>query len=92
MVPWQGRLKFRNYNPGKLTKYGVLVRMVCGAVSRCMEICGAEGKKLEDTLLSLVGRNLCQDQDSFYNSGRLAETLLDSKVRVCGTTGEFHMT
>ena len=48
MVPWQGRLKFRNYNPRKIIKYGVLLRMVCGAVSGCMcsmEICGAEGKK-----------------------------------------------
>jgi len=28
MIPWQGRLKFRIYNPGKITKYGMLVRMV----------------------------------------------------------------
>ena len=28
MIPWRGRLKFRTYNPGKITKYGVLVRMV----------------------------------------------------------------
>ena len=28
MIPWRGCLKFRTYNPGKITKYGVLVRMV----------------------------------------------------------------
>ena len=57
MIPWQGRLKFRTYNRGKITKYGVLVRMVCEAVSGyiCnMEIYSAEGKKMEDTLLSLL--------------------------------------
>jgi len=32
-IPWWGHLKFRAYNPGKITKYGVLVRMVCEAVS-----------------------------------------------------------
>jgi len=65
--------------------------MVCEAVSGyiCnMEIYSAEGKKLEDTLLSLLDRNLEQNhhiyQDNFYNSVRLVETLLDRKVRVCG--------
>jgi len=54
MIPRQGCLKFRTYNPGKITKYRVLVRMVCEAVSGyiCnMEIYSAEGKKLEDTVL-----------------------------------------
>lgn len=43
------------YNPGKITKYGVLVRMVCEAVSGyvCnMEIYAAEGKKLEDSVIT----------------------------------------
>jgi len=54
MIPWRGRLNFRTYNPGKITKYGVLVRMVFEAVSGyiCnMEIYSAEGKKLENTVL-----------------------------------------
>jgi hypothetical protein len=46
-----------------------------------MEIHSAEGKKLEDTMLSLLDRNLGQKrhiyQDNFYNSVRLAPTLLD---------------
>ena len=45
-------MKFRTYNPGKITKYRELVRMVCEAVTgyiRNMEIYSAEGKKLEDT-------------------------------------------
>jgi hypothetical protein len=91
MIPWQGHLKFRTYNPGKI-KYGVLVRMVCEVVSGyiCnMEIYSVEGKKLEVTVLSLLDRNLGQNlhiyQDNFYNSVRLAQTLLDRNVRVCGT-------
>jgi hypothetical protein len=86
MIPWRGRLKFRTYIPGKITKYGLLVRMVCEAVSGyiCnMEINSAEGKKLEDTVLSLLDRSLGQNhhiyQDSFYSSVRLAQTLLDRK-------------
>ena len=91
MIPWWGRLKFKAYNPGKITQYGVLVRMVCEAVS-CyicnMEIYLAEGKKLADTVLSLLGGNLGLNhriyQDNYYNSVRLAQTLLD-RNRVCST-------
>jgi hypothetical protein len=43
------------------------------------------------TVLSLLDRNLGQNhhiyQDSFYNSVRLAHTLLDRNVRVCSTEG-----
>jgi len=92
MIPWRGRLKFKTFNPGKITKYGVLVRMVCEAVSGyiCnMEIYSAEGKKLVDTVLSLVGGNLVLNhhiyQDNYYNSVRLAQTLLDRNMRVCDT-------
>ena len=55
-----------------------------------MEMYSAEGKKLEDTVLSLLDRNLNQNlhicRDSFYNSVRLAQILIDRNVRVCGTT------
>jgi hypothetical protein len=49
----------------------------------------AEGKMLEDTVLSLLDRNLGQNHhiylSNFYDSVKVAETLLDRKVRVCGT-------
>jgi hypothetical protein len=60
MIPWWGHLAFRTYNPGEKTKYGLLVRMMCEVVSSyiCnMEIYAAEGKKLQDTVLSLLDRN-----------------------------------
>jgi len=66
--------------------------MVCEVVSGyiCnMEIFSVEGKKVEDTVLSLLDRNLGQNrhiyQGNFYNSVRLAQSLLDRNVRVCGT-------
>jgi hypothetical protein len=60
MISWWGCLKFRIYNPRKI-KYGVLVRMVCEVVLGYIcnnEMYSAEGKKLEDTALSLLDRNL----------------------------------
>ena len=68
------------------------MRMVCEAVSGyiCnMEIYSAEGKKLENAVLSLLDRNLGQNdhiyQDTFYNSVKLAQTLLERKVSICST-------
>ena len=28
MIPWRGRLKFKVYNPSKITKYAILIRML----------------------------------------------------------------
>ena len=68
------------------------MRMVCEAVlgSICnMEICSAEGKKLEETMIPLLHSNVGQKhhiyQDNYYNSVRFAQTLLDRNVRACGT-------
>ena len=65
----------------------MLVRTVCEALSGyiCkMEIYAAEGQKLEETVLSLLDRNLGNNhhnyQENFYNTVRWAETLLDKKV------------
>ena len=66
--------------------------MVCEAVSVCicnMVVYSAEGEKLEDTVLSILDRILGQNhhiyQDSYYNSVRLAQTLLERNVRGCST-------
>ena len=54
-----------------------------------MEIYSAEGKKFEDAVLLLLGRNFGLNhhiyQDKYYNSMRLAQTLLNINMRVCGT-------
>jgi hypothetical protein len=48
-----------------------------------MDMYAAEGKKLEDTLVSLLDRSLGQNHDiyldDFYDSVKVAETLLDKK-------------
>jgi len=57
------------------------VRMMCEVVSGyicSMEVYSAKGKKLDDTVLSLLDRNLGQNrhiyQGDVYNSVRLAQT------------------
>jgi len=84
MISQQGCLKFRTCDPRKITKYGVMERLVYEAVSDyvCnMDIYTAEGKKLEDMTLLLLNRNIGHNhhsyQDKFYNSVRLVATLLD---------------
>jgi hypothetical protein len=47
----------RTYNPGKLTKYGLLVRVVTAITSGYignLEINSDEGKKLQDTVVSVL--------------------------------------
>ena len=47
MIPWRGRLRTQTYNPGKLIKYGLLVRMVTESTSSQilnLEIYAGEGK------------------------------------------------
>ena len=59
MIPWWGRMKFRICSPGKITKCGVLVTMMCEAVLGYIcnvEIYSAEGTMLEDTVFSLLDR------------------------------------
>jgi len=92
MIPWRGRLRIRTYNPGKLIKYGLLVRMVTESTSSCilnLEIYAGEGKKLQETIFTLLEPYLDQNyydyQDNYYNHVTIAETLLSRRVRVCGT-------
>uniref|UniRef100_G1Q6F5 PiggyBac transposable element-derived protein domain-containing protein n=1 Tax=Myotis lucifugus TaxID=59463 RepID=G1Q6F5_MYOLU len=95
MIPWRGRFKFRTYNPAKITKYSLLVRMVCesdtGYICN-MEIYTAEGRKLQETVLSVLGPYLGIwhhiYQDNYYNATSTAELLLQNKTRVCGTIRE----
>jgi hypothetical protein len=75
-----GRLKFLTYNARRITK------MVCEAKSGyvCnMDIYAAEGQNLEDTVLSRLDRNLGHNHhiylDNYYDSVKVAETLLDRK-------------
>jgi hypothetical protein len=80
MIPWRGCLKFRTNNPRKITKCGVLVRMVCEAVLDyiCnMEIYSGKRRKLKDTVLSLLDRNV-----------RVCSTMRANKGITCDLEGE----
>jgi hypothetical protein len=89
MILWRGQLRFETYNPGKLTKHGILLQMLCeakaGYISN-MEIYTAQGKKLNDTVMSVlendVGVHHHVYQDNFYNSVNLGENLLKCNMSV----------
>jgi hypothetical protein len=80
MITWRGRLRFRTYNPGKLVKYGILVRMVCEATTGYignMEMYTTESKKLEGTTFSVLESYLDLwhhvYQYNYYNTAEIAE-------------------
>jgi hypothetical protein len=92
MIPRRGHLRFQIYNPGKITKYGILIGMLCETTTwyiSNMEIYAVQGKKLNDMVMSVLENNLGVQhhvyQDSFYNSVNLVGNLLKHKIRVCGT-------
>lgn len=92
IIPWMRRLSFRIYNPAKIIKYGILVRMVYEASSAYIynfEIYYAQGKSLITTIFSMLSPqlNLWHDvcMDDYYNSVKVAEELLKHKTNICGT-------
>jgi len=73
-------------------KYGLLVCMVTESTSGYilnLEIYAGEGKKLQETIITLLEPYLDQNyhvyQDSYYSHVTIVETLLSRQVRVCGT-------
>ena len=75
MVPYRGRLSFRTYNPAKIVKYGILVRMLCESESGyiCnLQVYSGQGRKLQETILSVLEPYLGHwhhvYQDNYYNS------------------------
>jgi len=92
MIPWRGRLRIQTDNRRKLIKYGLLVRVVTESTSGYilnLEFCAGEGKKLQETIFTLLEPYLEQNyhicQENYYNHVTIAETLLSRQVRLCGT-------
>ena len=92
IIPWRGKLSIKTYNPAKIIKYDLLYRVLCEARSGYisnMEIYTAKGKKLDQTIMSLLDKNICLGyhlyMDNYYNSIRTAELLMKNGTRVCGT-------
>jgi hypothetical protein len=92
MLGWRGHLRFRVYSPGKVTKYGILVWMVCESTSGyiCnMQIYDGKCGPLTETVSLLLepyeGKGYHLYRDNYYNTVRLAEELLQKSIRVSGT-------
>ncbi|PZC85109.1 hypothetical protein B5X24_HaOG202873 [Helicoverpa armigera] len=97
MVPWRGRLQFRQYIKNKTHKYGVKLYKLCTIDGfTCNMIVytgkGQDGREKDHgmkTVLKLL-QNLDNNgriiiTDNFYNSVELAEELLKRKTFLCGT-------
>ena len=83
MLGWRGRLRFRVYNPGKITKYGILVRMVCESSTGyiCnLQIYDGKCGPLTETVGFLLepheGKGYHLYQDNYYNSVHQTNELL----------------
>lgn len=75
VILWRDRFLIKTYNPAKITKYRILVRVLCEAVTEYVcnfHVYAADGKKLEDTVLMFIEsyKNIWYHiyQDNYYNS------------------------
>ncbi|XP_047360348.1 piggyBac transposable element-derived protein 4-like isoform X2 [Vespa velutina] len=92
IIPWRGRLNFKVYNPSKITKYGILIRMLCDSITgyiSSFKIYSGVGQPLAKTVMELLAPSYGKwhhlYMDTYYNSVELAGNLLEKKIRVCGT-------
>ncbi|CAI6351009.1 unnamed protein product [Macrosiphum euphorbiae] len=96
MVPFRGRLKFRQYIPGKAHKYGVRLFKICEVNGYTHDVNVYAGKnqvngkglacrvvlELSNPFLN-AGRTIVTD--NFYTSLPLANELLDNNTHLIGT-------
>lgn len=97
MVPFRGRLGFRQYIPGKRHKYGVKLFKLCCPEAYTYNVEIYQGKSSlsgTDSLSKAVVLRLCDDYldsgrtiitDNFYTSIQLAESLLIRETHLIGT-------
>ncbi|KAL6416949.1 hypothetical protein ACFW04_014775 [Cataglyphis niger] len=96
MIPWRGRLNFEVYNPSKITKYGLLVRMACDSITGYIldfKLYSGTGQKIEKTVMDLL-KNYSNKwhhvyMDNLYNSVNLAKKLILNKIRLYRGLSEF---
>ncbi|CAK1592150.1 unnamed protein product [Parnassius mnemosyne] len=97
MIPWRGRLGFRQYIKNKSHRYGVKLYKLCTPEGYTYQIEIYTGKKdqkrevdhSQKVVLKLMN-NLTEEGrivivDNFYTSLSLAEKLLSQKTFLCGT-------
>ncbi|XP_060880613.1 piggyBac transposable element-derived protein 4-like [Metopolophium dirhodum] len=97
MIPYSGRLKFRQYIPNKTHKYGVKFFKVCGSNGYTYKIIIYEGEQSikGESLTETIVSDLCENYlnegrtivtDNFYTSvPPLAEKMLSTNTHLVGT-------
>lgn len=96
MIPFRGRLGFRQYIPGKRHKYGVKVFKMCDQKGYTHSLSIYQGKNDANSksLATNVVMQLCEEYldhgrivvtDNFYTSLPLATDLLNRKTHTVGT-------
>jgi len=84
-ISWRGRLKFTMYIPRKIAKYEVLVRMMCQyrVISVTRRYTQPRGRGWRAQFIDFIQKieSESSHHDNFYNTVKLAETLLDRKGR-----------
>nr|CAH7757259.1 unnamed protein product [Callosobruchus chinensis] len=98
MVPWRGRLLFKQYIPGKKHKYGVKLFKICNPKGFTWKIQIYSGKSQDGKTQTGLGERvvmyLCEGllgegrtlyTDNFYTSITLAQTLLNRNTHLVGT-------
>ncbi|XP_062615415.1 piggyBac transposable element-derived protein 4-like [Saccostrea cucullata] len=102
MVPWQGNLSFRVYNPDKPKKYGIKAYMFCDAVTGyCLRLKLYPGKSetpasangatydlVMDMMRGYFGQGYILYMDNYYSSPQLYTDLF---VLGCGATGTLRV-
>ncbi|EQB62087.1 piggybac-derived 2 (agap012114-pa) [Vairimorpha apis BRL 01] len=97
MVPWRGRLRFRQYIPGKRHKYGVKLYKLClpDGYTYNIEIYAGKNNTIikkshsHDVVMRLLNGLLFEGRilftDGYYTSVPLGEELLQNNTFICGT-------
>ena len=97
MIPWRGRLGFRQYIPGKRYKYGVKIYKLClpeGYTYNFEIYAGRNQTVIEkshthDVVMRLLNGLLFEGRtlfiDNYYTSVPLGEELLENSTFVCDT-------
>jgi hypothetical protein len=97
MVPWRGRLIFRQYIPGKSHKYGVKLFKLCTPNAYTLNLSIYAGRQdknaglgladgvVRDLMHGLTNEGRVLFVDNFYTSVPLANYLLSKETHICGT-------
>ncbi|KAJ8939812.1 hypothetical protein NQ314_010973 [Rhamnusium bicolor] len=97
MLPFRGRLVFRQYNPSKAHKYGIKVYKLYSTKGFVWNLTVYTGKNIKlpgldhsgsvviSLMEKLLGSNRLLITDNYYTSIPLAQYLYDRQINLCGT-------